>query len=244
MRRLPLILLCTALLAMGVFSSCDGDVAKGSTNSDGKVADFPTSTIPWNASISYGSLTDPRDGQVYRTVKIGTQTWMAQNLNFKVDSSWCQANSPDSCAKYGRLYQWAGAMGLDASYNSKSWSGILPRQGVCPASWHIPNDAEWTVLTTFIGDSAGIKLKATDGWESSKFGAHRGTDAYGFRVLPAGSRYGVGKFDNAGSFTFFWWASESENAGSAWYKVVNYTDIQSNSQGSKFTGFSVRCLQN
>ena len=139
-----------------------------------------------NASIIYGWLTDARDNQIYRTVKIGTQTWMAQNLNFKVDSSGCLLDSEALCAKYGRLYTWRPAM------------------TACPSGWHVPNDTEWNTLFTFAGkDSAGSRLKSSIGWsprctvewirngslEALKTDSTEllaSTDTYGFHILPSG----------------------------------------------------------
>src|SRR5574344_459914 len=138
-----------------------------------------------NPAISYGEFTDDRDGQVYKTVVIGTQTWMAENLNYAVDSSWCYENSADSCSKYGRLYQWIAAMGVSASYNGAIFGDSVNHQGACPAGWHVPTSGEWDTLATAVGgsDTAGTKLKSTGGWYSSG----NGTDSYGFSALPAGN---------------------------------------------------------
>src|SRR5574344_2402265 len=123
---------------------------------------------------------------------IGTQTWMAQNLNYADSAalpnlegnSWCYGNSADSCAKYGRLYTWTGAMNIDRSYQSASAAAVLssPHQGACPTGWHIPTSAEWTTLENAVGGSstAGTKLKSTSGWSNSG----NGTDTYGFSALP------------------------------------------------------------
>ena len=108
--------------------------------------------IPWNPLIAYDTLLDTRDGQKYRTVKIGTQTWMAQNLNYKVDSSWWYRNDADSGAKYGRLYQWDAAMDGYASSTAVP-SGV---QGICPIGWHLPSPNEWDILEIFIDASRNI----------------------------------------------------------------------------------------
>ena len=121
--------------------------------------------------VEHGEMTDERDGQVYKTVKIGTQTWMAENLNYtypKQDSSsdsvsWCYNNEPDSCAKYGRLYTW------DAAMNS------------CPQNWHLPSYGEWVVLTALANYEPNY-FKSTSGWSEDG----NGSDIFGFGVLPGG----------------------------------------------------------
>jgi len=178
-----------------------------STSRSGIVAIFDT--IP-NARILYGWLTDTRDNKVYRTVKIGTQIWMAQNLNYQVDSSWCPSGIASNCATYGRLYRWSSAMALSNHYDSTAWGGPLPHQGACPSGWHVPSDTEWSTLVQYV-DSAtsGTKLKAN----SSLWNTNTGTDGYGFSVLPAGIRYIGGTFYGLGIYAFIW--SSSENAASA-----------------------------
>ena len=203
-------------------------------------------------SVSYGQMTDARDGQVYKTVVIGTQTWMAENLNYKVDSSWCYGNTEDSCAKYGRLYQWTAAMGLDPKYNRIRWGeSDANHQGICPSGWHMPNDADWAVLVNFAGgkDGAGAKLRSTGGWyeiKNDKDGALvPGSDAYGFSALPAGYRYDVngGDFSDAGYYAGFWSAMEDDES------ITNPKDlfcddaIMYTSKSSKSSAFSVRCVK-
>lgn len=152
--------------------------------------------IPWNTSVSYGTLLDTRDGQSYRTVQIGSQTWMAQNLNYVVYGSHAYLNSTDSGAKYGRLYSWYAAVGdtLDSLY------GKAPRntRGICPAGWHLPTDSAWTILEKTVfrlsggTSSANNLLRARSGWRTKD----AGSDAYGFRVLPVG--YFVPRYPYAG----------------------------------------------
>lgn len=196
-----------------------------------------------NPSILYGYLADERDGQTYRTVKIGSQVWMAQNLNFKVDSSFCYDNDTANCTKFGRLYKWAAAMGLHDSCNTKSCVSQVTakRQGACPSGWHVPSDAEWTKLTdtTLVSATAGTKLKATTGWSSTG----NGTDDSGFTVLPAGYRNYYGSFYYLGDYADFWSASEGSGTG-AWDRY--FSDGGANvyrGHVSKASGYSLRCLQ-
>lgn len=212
-----------------------------SESRSGMVRVFDTT---WNANIVYGYLFDGRDEQTYRTVQIGSQLWMAQNLNFKVDSSWWNNRGADSGVVYGRLYKWAAVMGLDDSCNSKPCSTQvrLPRQGICPSGWHVPSDAEWMKLTDtiLISSTAGTVLKSAWGWQAPG----NGSDEHGFRGLPAGFRYlNDGSFYPLRFYAYFWSASEN-GASSAWRRFFDYgrTDVSHNYQPMRY-GLSLRCIK-
>ena len=141
------------------------------------------------------SMTDSRDGQIYKTVQIGNQVWMAENLNYKVSKSYCYENKVSNCAKYGRLYAWNAVMDCN--------NATYPVQGVCPSGWHLPENYEWELLLKFVGrqsPSAGKALKSRAGW----FGGGDGTDDFGFSAIPAGFRYGNGKYSSDGRYALFW----------------------------------------
>ena len=150
-------------------------------------------------------LLDLRDSQEYRTVVIGTQTWMAENLNYAYlesagyqdSSSWCYRNERDSCFKYGRLYYWgaavdgAGIFGNNGKgcFDYKNCKIVEPVRGICPKGWHLPSKEEFEVLVDFVGgkDVAGKKLKSSEGWLHDG----NGTDEYGFCAKPAGQLHRV-----------------------------------------------------
>ena len=189
-------------------------------------------------------------GQTYRTVTIGTQTWMAQNLNYNATNSKCFGDntgrdSLGNCAKYGRLYNWSTAMVIDAKYNSEYWGGSdVKHRGVCPTGWHLPSNAEWTTLTDFVGGSstAGTKLKATSGWNDYN-GSGNGTDEFGFSALPGGYGYSGGYFNYAGNYGY-WWSASENNSNSAYYRNVYYSIEDVYYYGNdKSRLYSVRCLQ-
>ncbi|MCL2283106.1 MAG: hypothetical protein FWC26_07295, partial [Fibromonadales bacterium] len=138
------------------------------------------------ATYAQTPLHDKRDGKTYRTVKIGTQIWMAENLNYDAENSKCYENKPENCEKYVRLYDWETAM--------KS----------CPSSWHLPSNEEWKTLVNFAGgrNIAGKKLKAKKGWNEKG----NGTDGFGFSALPGGSGYSDDKFSDVGNYGY-WWSS-------------------------------------
>jgi len=200
-------------------------------------------------------MTDSRDGQSYKTVKLGTQTWMAENLNYADSaampnlkgSSWCYENRADSCAKYGRLYTWTGAMNIDRSYRSASAAAVIsaPWRGACPTGWHIPTDAEWTTLETVVGGSsvAGTKLKSRSGWNDDGDESGNGTDAYGFSALPAGYRDYDDSFYYVGYYEDFWSATEGDT-GHAYYRNLDYSLARMYTYHiNKGNAFSVRCVQ-
>ncbi len=172
-----------------------------------------------------GSFTDSRDGQVYKTVKIGMQTWMAENLNYKMKSSWCYDNDASICKIYGRLYPW------DAAFMA------------CPSGWHLPSEEEfWTLIETVGGEYVtGKRLKSKYGWKEEG----NGTDAYGFSGLPAGYRYSDGVFYNAGYEAVFWSATEYDASSARNMLLSSNADDATlyYSQLSKVYAFSVRCLK-
>ena len=209
-------------------------------------------------NCEYGALTDIRDGQTYKTVKIGGQVWMAENLNYadstKTPSlkgkSWCYNNDLENCAIGGRLYTWAAAIDSvtlandvdnpqDCGYG-KTCSLPAKVQGVCPSGWHLPTYPEWNVLFAAVGGrlTAGQLFKSQTGWDDDG----NGTDAFGFTVLPVGYRDYDGGFNDDGGCAYFWSAKEiGDNAYRMYlYYSVRYTDL---SLEGKDYGFSVRCVK-
>jgi uncharacterized protein (TIGR02145 family) len=160
-----------------------------------------------------GGLKDERDGQKYEAVLIGTQTWMAKDLNYGTNK-----------------YNWATAMGNAAS-SSANPSGV---QGICPEGWHLPSYAEWSALSTYATNNpsdnknnSAIKLKATTRWT----GANVGTDYFGFAALPASNN------ENS------WWTSTQNNETTARrYYMTGVANLNTNN-ATKTTQYSVRCVK-
>jgi uncharacterized protein (TIGR02145 family) len=213
-----------------------------------------------NPVVCGQSFNDPRDGKVYPTVQIGDQCWMAKNLNIGakitgiteqsnngVIEKYCYGDDDANCNTYGGLYQWAEMVQyLNGATNTATWSPVPTGNvhGLCPTGWHIPSDAEWTTLTTYLGGEsvAGGKLKeaGTTHWQTPNEGA---TNESGFTALPAGYRYNDGTFSNIGNFGY-WWSSTENYTSSAWRRNVIYSyGIVYRIGSSKSYGFSVRCLR-
>ena len=153
--------------------------------------------------VEHGTMTDERDGQVYKTVKIGNQWWMAENLNF-VDTqntenfkSSCYNNEPDNCTKYGRLYRWRTAMADSLNLNDYDFKA----RGICPEKWHVPSFNEWKTLVDIVNNFA-TDLKSKDGWLNDGNGA----DSFGFNVLPSGYRspWLDSEWGSLGELACFW----------------------------------------
>ncbi len=165
-----------------------------------------------------GSFADPRDHKQYRTVVIGSKTWMAENLNYKMEGSECYDSNPANCTKYGRLYTFEAAL------------------KACPSGWHLPENDEWTMFKTFIEDSDGkeaawVSLKSRDKWD--------GSDRYGFDVVPAGKA--TDEFLELGVSAHFWSATAEDGDAYGWHLAPpgdfsKDFDISSNM-------YSVRCLR-
>ena len=211
----------------------------------------------FNFEITYGTMTDERDGKTYKTVKIGDQTWMAENLNFdpgqggsgnaKYDWSWCygndQNNDPKRCDVTGRVYTWAAAMDsvTTGCGCGNMCSSTKPVRGICPTGWHLPSYDEWNALFKAVADSstAGKVLKSQTGWKNDG----NGTDGFGFSALPAGYRDREGICWGIGGYALFW--SSSEHSVYSAYRIglkFDYDKVFLEYR-NKQEVFSVRCLK-
>jgi uncharacterized protein (TIGR02145 family) len=187
---------------------------------------------------AYGTLADGRDGQKYRTARIGGQTWMAENLDYlpTKGKSWCNDNDNSNCHEYGRLYDWAAAM------------------AVCPSGWHLPTEQEWDELVGWVnlvgGGRAGDELKAAGGWWSGRDarwdgGYKGGTDDYGFSALPGGRRYD-NRFSESGGYNGHWWTATEARGGAYQREIDSYGNdsyrMKEAKSYPKDAGLSVRCV--
>jgi len=181
-------------------------------------------------------FTDQRDGKVYRTLKIGKQIWMAENLNYECTESKCYDNDPANAELYGRLYDWKTAM------------------EVCPEGWHLPSNEEWDVLLHYVdgtkgtvspykSESAGWKLKATAGWNDYNGKSGNGTDEFGFFALPGGTGFSDGSFKNAGNYGA-WWSASEVSSNMAYRRYMGYSNGNVICDNDGKIGFlSVRCIK-
>ena len=223
--------------------------SEGSCSSSSSVVLATPCKTDTEDNCEYGELIDDRDGQTYKTVKIGDQVWMAENLNYETGNSYCYNNNSANCAKYGRLYTWAATMDSVGEWSTngkgcgyeKTCSPTYPVRGICPEGWHLPSKTEFETLFTAVGgqDSAGTALKSTGGW----FNDGNDTDAFGFSALPAGDRGSNGGCNYEGLNAYFW--SSTEYDSNYAYNVLLYVNIDYAylNYGNKDYGFSVRCLK-
>lgn len=208
-------------------------------------------TAVFNSSVTYGTMTD-QDSNVYKTVTIGTQTWMAENLRTTkyndgnaiqlvtdpsvwrnlssgAYSNYDNTNITETIATYGRLYNWYAVN-----------TGKL-----APTGWHIPTDAEWTTLTTYLGGEsvAGGKLKeiSNSHWNSPNTDA---TNETGFTALPGGFHNYGGAFFYVGN-NGYWWSKTESNTNGTWYRRMDYDGsyVGRYYSTNKESGFSVRCVK-
>ena len=207
------------------------------------------SRSPSTPVSSYGTVTDI-DGNVYQTVIIGTQVWMAENLkvthyrngdlisNVTDSSGWSSqtagaycnyANEVANVAAYGRLY---------------NWYATSDDRNIAPTGWHVPNDVEWQTLVDYLGGDAvaGWKMKeaGTAHWLPPNTG---GTNECGYTALPGGYRGWFGIFADLGNYATFW-TSTSISGTHAWYRSISYDNPEvSHYDSKKHYGFSVRCVK-
>ena len=226
----------------------------------------------FNPDIDYGTMTDERDGKVYRTVKIGDQIWMAENLNFdpgqggsgedKYDWSWCYDNEPKNCDVAGRYYTWAAAIDSvklandednpkECGYGEECGFALADSatlvQGVCPTGWHLPSMEEWQALVVAV--DANITEFSNTNAAGKVFKSQsgwdnngNGTDAFGFSALPAGMRRYNGDFKYEGEKAYFW--STEDNSSNAYYMYLFYdTKFAGLNHNFKYYAMSVRCVK-
>ena len=221
----------------------------------GNFSHFPTTpsvgNILFNPNLTYGTMTDI-DGNVYKTITIGTQTWMAENLRttryrdgspisyITDDASWsyreteayCDYNNdPKNSAVYGKLYNW--------------WA-VSDSRNIAPVGWHVPNDSiEWEVLAPYssgINTSGGeLKETGTSHWITPNTGA---TNETGFTALPGGYRCGLdGSFNLAGNWGYYW-STEKNSTYDYFYRSLGYNYDGIHRVGGYFAnGFSVRLVK-
>ena len=260
-----------------LLASCGDDGGNGPSTGSSEAGSSCSATRSSSAVMpdsaakcgSDSTFVDARDDRRYRCVTIGTQTWMAENLNYeyKIDGrlygNFCPNNSVENCAKYGRLYNWGAAMDTLATHcgykKNCQLQGRKRTRGVCPRGWHLPDSAEWVEMLEVAGDNPGKKLKASSGWEYNGENGN-GTDDFGFSVLPAGMGMLADAFvedypDSLDAFfevdmnAFIWTSQEA----SSWYAykvdffhagavIAPWCD-ENGVDGGKWTANAVRCVQ-
>ena len=181
-------------------------------------------------------------------IKIGTQTWTTKNLDVskfrngeaiplaKTNAEWELAgqnqqpawcyyeNKGENGTTYGKLY---------------NWFSVNDPRGLAPSGYHIPTDAEWTILTDNLGEEAGTKMKSTSGW----YNDGNGSNSIGFAGLPGGYRYYDGDFLDIGAKGFWWSSSEGDPNGARDRYLDYYYGFVTREYSGKHYGFSVRCLR-
>lgn len=210
------------------------------------------------AAGEYGELLDTRDDQVYRTIKIGSQKWMAQNLNYnyKVGGSsygnLCYGGKSDNCSKYGKLYTWGAAMDSAGVFTTRSkgcgrgkiCSPTYLVRGICPEGWHLPDTTEWNALLKYIGGetSSAKKLKAASSWTTG----YAGTDDYGFSALPTGNCPSSSECTDITKSTDIWSSTDYSTIG-AYYRYTfvdaRYPNNMILDYQNKSTARPIRCIE-
>jgi uncharacterized protein (TIGR02145 family) len=209
---------------------------------------FCNVAILWTActketpKVCTDSFVDERDGTEYCITTIGTQVWMADNLQFSSDSNaYLNPSNPSTVnAVYGRLYTFDEA------------------NQVCPNGWHLPTDEEWKTMEMTLGMSAiqadalndrgtdeGVQLKSGEEWNSSVNVGVEGTNSVGFNALPSGEwNPSFGPFFGLGAEASYWTASVRDTTGAAWMRALTYDNATiKRSYATPKMGFACRCVE-
>ena len=246
-------------------STAKSSESSGESSSSGKSSSSIVLATPCKTdstdTCEYGSVKDERDGQTYKTVKIGSQWWMAENLNYAYlqptasedSSSFCYKNLPENCEKYGRLYLWSAMMDSAGVFpeNTKTkgcgrgveCKGAAAVRGVCPKGWHVPDSSELYTLRDAMDEFSiggwSKKLKSTSGWSDEN-----GIDEYGFSALPGGFASFVDGYDphyeSEGQYGRFWSTFEM---GDCCAVFLNVFTLAMPDDLPKFYANSIRCVK-
>ena len=190
-----------------------------------------------NLAQEINTFKDSRDGQVYKYITLGTQTWMAENVNFKTLDSWCYDDNVSNCKKYGRLYTWEAAL------------------NACPDYWHLPSEEEWIILERYLGmteeevkiiqyrgEGMGSKLKSESDWETNS-DQNRELNITGFSALPGGYRlFTDGTFKDLGKRAS-WWSSTPDGRYAMRRALFHNKSGIDRDPATRALGFSVRCVK-
>lgn len=208
--------------------------------------------------LTYGTFTDSRDGNVYKTIKIGNQVWMAENLRYKGDraeqGSFAYDDDSEMEEKYGRLYTWSAAMNISPKYDKEEVPFPIKKKmeqgnyrGIAPEGWHIPTKKEFETLLNYVrnnmrnSDAAQVSaaLRLPGEWDSKV----DGKNWFGFSALPAGSYSSEDReFSGLGSRADFWSSSELDS-DDAYGLSITYIFDASIDSNKKYNAYSIRCLQ-
>jgi uncharacterized protein (TIGR02145 family) len=229
-----------------------------------------------NAEVEHYSqmkkqLCDSRDGKKYVYVKIGDQTWMAENLNFNASGSVCYSNNTANCTTYGRLYGWAAAMGLGSNYNIEQYGtencedidvsdgtleycspAIFHYKGICPQGWHLPSRNEWAQLIDYVKSDNGNDSEVYKYLIAQKevFSYYPNIkDTYGFSLLMGGYRNEGDNFVSYETGDIFWstfdtekiWGFQHGSALALHVILIDYTELKTTFKNSML---GVRCVEN
>lgn len=211
-----------------------------------KVSD---NSIIFNPNLTYGTVTDI-DGNVYKTIQIGTQTWMAENLktthyqngdpipNVTDDTNWWNLTSGAYCWNNNDAITYKSIYG--ALYN---WYALTDSRNIAPTDWHVPSDSEWALLKTYLGGESVAGVKLTEIGSTHWHDPNSGTNESGFTALPGGNRAIYGVFNPVGD-TGYWGSSTYSSSSDVWGQYIAEGLSNISLLGAKADGFSVRCVKN
>jgi uncharacterized protein (TIGR02145 family) len=245
----------------GIFSSASSSSATSSSSvssssmsssSEEESSSSFNKTVLFNSSLSYGEMTDGRDGKTYKTIDVDGKTWMAENLNFADSSTHpllkgnnrCYDDDPGECAAFGRLYSREAALNDSrcTCHNEACPSTSGTAQGVCPDGWHIPSKSEAQQLENSVNQSSN-KLKSSYGWNGGKAGTNeKGTSFTGTGAYRREN--GIGEFKGKGDYTNVWVFDVSNPKDLDYLMVLGGGLVMFANEGESDPFFPIRCVKN